>query len=104
MLVDYAREYHCNDGKLLKLYLQMAVQLIMIEAVAMTISSKGTIANPHPCQNLKWVLYIQAILFIVELVWNPVGMQWVFDPIIEKSPKPTITFAIQSLNSYCGFM
>lgn len=63
----------------------MAIQLIMvtIEVTAMTISSRGTITNPHPRRHLTRVLYVQVGWFLVELMWNVVGVQWVFDPVTD---------------------
>ena len=74
---------------MLKVYLLVlvGVQAIMIavETTAMVISARGTIANSYPRRYLKWVLYIQSVWFLVQLFWDVVGVQWVFDPVIDCS-------------------
>ena len=65
----------------------MMVKLVMmlLQSVAMVISSRGTIANPYPRRHLKWIMYAQTGWFLIELVWDIVGVQFVFDPIIDCS-------------------
>ena len=65
----------------------MSVKFIMMsmEAVAMIVSARGTIADPFPRRHLKWILCAQAGWFLIELVWDIVGIQWVFNPIIDCS-------------------
>ena len=87
MLVDYDKEYHCDDERLLKIYLivLLGVHVLMcVVAVVIAIfSARGTIANPTPRNKLAWLLYIQTVLFLLELVWDCVGVVWAFDPSID---------------------
>ena len=87
VLVDYNKAYKCNDEKMLKFYLivLVGIQIIMIiiEVMVVLYSAQGTIANPGPRKNLKWVLYVQAAWFIVEFAWDCVGVIWAFDPLID---------------------
>ena len=89
VLVDYDKQYHCDDEHLLKIYIitLMGLQIVavFIQLLVIIVSSRGTIANSHPRRHLKWLLYVQTVVFIVELIWDIVGVVWAFDPTIDCS-------------------
>lgn len=106
MLVDYDKEYYCDDEKLLKVWLDLValeylivhllqiylivllgvhVLMALVEMVVVLISTRGTIADPSPRRWLSWALYVQILLSVGELAWDCVGVVWAFDPSIDCS-------------------
>ena len=89
VLVDYDKQYQCDDEHLLKIYIctLMGLQIVavFIQLIVIIVSSRGTIADSQPRRYLKWILYIQTVVFVVELIWDIVGVIWSFDPTIDCS-------------------
>lgn len=87
MLVIYDRKYDCDDERLLKLYLCILVTIhfcvSLVELSVILISVRGTIANPAPRRKLHLALYVQAAFFVIEFIWDIVGVLWAFDPTID---------------------
>ena len=57
--------------------------MCIIEVIIIMLSASGTIANPAPRKNIAIVLYIEAVVFVLKLGWDIVGMMWVFDRTIK---------------------
>lgn len=98
VLVTYDRDYHCNDDKLLKLYLCILsgihVVMCLIEVVVIMNSARGTMANPAPRKNIAILLYIEAVVFVLKFAWDVVGVPWAFDPSIDcHSSHPVLLLA-----------
>lgn len=87
MLVTYDRRYDCDDERLLKIYLCVLVTIhfcmSLVELSVVLISVRGTIANPAPRKKLHLALYVQAGFFVIEFIWDIVGVLWAFDPTID---------------------
>lgn len=87
MLVTYDRKYDCDDERLLKIYLCILVTIhfcmSLVELSVILISVRGTIANPAPRRKLRLALYVQAAFFVIEFIWDIVGVLWAFDPTID---------------------
>lgn len=94
ILITYNGKYRCNEENLLKAFviILMAIQFLScaIQAAAIFTSARGTISNPAPRRHLRWVLYIQTIVFVVELIWECVGLVWTFDPSLDCSSSHAI--------------
>lgn len=87
VLLDYDREYKCDDEHLLRIYI---VILMGIEAVltlsnviVVIISSRGSIDDNRPRRHLPLVLYVQTALLVIHFGWDCVGVVWAFDPSID---------------------
>ena len=87
MLLFFNKDYKCNDHKLIEVYLYIlsGIHLFMclIEVIIIMLSASGTIANPAPRKNIAIVLYIEAVVFVLKLGWDIVGVMWVFDKSIK---------------------
>lgn len=87
VILDYDKDYHCDDEKLLKVYLAVLVGahfcMALVELSVVQISARGTIANPAPRKNLYVALYVQSVFFLLEFIWDIVGVLWAFDPTID---------------------
>ena len=87
VLNTYDHDYACNDEKLLRVYLCIltGVHIVMcvIEAIVISISARGTMANPAPRKNISIVLYIETAVFVLKFSWDVVGVLWAFDPSID---------------------
>ncbi len=57
--------------------------MIILEAIVVLISCRGTIANPEPRKRLPILLYIQFGFFVLEFGWDVVGVWWAYDPSID---------------------
>lgn len=71
------------------------VEMILTDTVIIMISGRGTIADPQPRVHLKWVLYAQMVMYIVQLVWGLVGMIWTTDPDINCRDSHALVLAIR---------
>ena len=87
ILNTYDRDYRCEDEKLLRLYLCILtgvhIAMCLIEVVTISISARGTMADPSPRKNISKVLYVEAGIFTVKFAWDVVGVLWAFDPSID---------------------
>ena len=83
----YDRSYKCDDEKLLRFYLCVltGVHIVMciIEVAVISISARGTMANPSPRKNIYIALYVEAAVFVVKFAWDIIGVLWAFDPSID---------------------
>ena len=98
VLVTYDRDYHCNDDKLLKLYLCILsgihVVMCLVEVIVIMTSARGTMANPAPRSSIPILLYIEAVVFVLKFAWDVVGVLWAFDPTIDcQSSHPVLLLA-----------
>ena len=86
-MVSYNEKHHCDDYKFLNAYLFIVIGFniaqCLIEFGVVLISAKGTIANPSPRKRIYIFLYIQAIVFLFEFVWDGVGLVWAFNPELD---------------------
>ena len=87
MLNSYDRDYKCDDEKLLRSYLCVLtgvhITMCLVEVAAISISARGTMADPSPRKNISIVLYVEAGIFIVKFTWDVIGVLWAFDPSID---------------------
>lgn len=87
ILVNYEKSYECKDERLLRIYLGILTGLqagmVIVEVATIIISCRGTIANPEPRKKLPIMLYIQLCIFVIEFIWDIVGVLWAFDPSID---------------------
>ena len=94
VMLNYDRDYHCDDERLLRTYLAVLIgahfSMCLIEISVVLISARGTIANPAPRKRLPIALYVQSIVFILEFVWDIVGVLWAFDPTIDCSSSHSV--------------
>ena len=87
VLLDYDKEYQCDDEHLLRIYV---IILMGIEAVVtlsnmivVIVSSRGSIDDDRPRRHLPLILYTQTALLVVHFGWDCVGIAWAFDPSID---------------------
>ena len=87
ILNTYDRSYKCEDEKLLRFYLCVLtgihIAMCLIEVAAISISARGTMADPSPRKNISIVLYVEAGVFVVKFSWDVIGVLWAFDPSID---------------------
>ena len=87
MIATYEQEYHCNDEKLLRIYLWILTSIHIVmginEVIIVWMSARGTMANPEPRRYVYVLLYIEAALFVFKFAWDIVGVLWAYDPSID---------------------
>ena len=52
---------------------------VIVDALLMVVSSRGTIADPRPRRAIAPLLYVKITLFAPELLWTVLGTYWAFD-------------------------
>lgn len=87
VVLTYDKEYSCDDERLLKIYLYILVGMhfimCLIELAVVMISARGTIMNSEPRKALPKLLYVQSGVFVLEFIWDMVGVIWAFNPAID---------------------
>ena len=83
----YDQDYKCDDEKLLRVYLCILtgvhIAMCLVEVVTISISARGTMANPTPRKNIPIAIYVEACVFVFKFAWDVVGVLWAFDPSID---------------------
>lgn len=86
VLVTFSGKHGCYEQKVFKFYMYtlMCVQFLscLVQLVIILNSGAGTIANPRPRRFIKWIIYLHTLIFVIEFLWESVGIVWVFDPAL----------------------
>ncbi|XP_011410095.1 PREDICTED: sn1-specific diacylglycerol lipase alpha-like [Amphimedon queenslandica] len=86
VLVSFSGKHRCYEESVFKFYMYtlMCIQFLscLVQLVIMFISGAGTIANPRPRRFIKWIIYLHTFIFVIEFLWESVGIVWVFDPAL----------------------
>jgi sn1-specific diacylglycerol lipase len=87
VLNSYDRDYRCDDEKLLRVYLCILtgihIAMCLVEVATISISARGTMADPSPRKNISIALYVEAGVFVLKFTWDVIGVLWAFDPSID---------------------
>ena len=57
--------------------------MCVIEAIVISLSARGTMADPAPRKNISVMLYVETAVFVLKFSWDVVGVLWAFDPSID---------------------
>lgn len=57
--------------------------MCVVEVATISISARGTMANPAPRKNVSIALYVEAVVFVLKFSWDIIGVLWAYDPSID---------------------